>query len=231
MITWVKKMTHSEETRKKISKNHARYWLGKESHLRGTKLSDEHRKKLSDSHKGYKHSEEAKRKMSEAKRGKKMKESARQKLIQRNIGNKYNQGKKCSEEKKKRISESNIKSFKDNKRQPPLHGYGINGIREDIGHFVRSRWEANVARILNFNNINYEYEPERFDLGDLGTYLPDFYLPEKDLYIEVKGYFWGKDENKLNKFKESNDMLLIEEKSYKQLASSYSQFIENWECD
>ena len=34
---------------------------------------------------------------------------------------------------------------------------------------------------------------------------------------------------KYEKFKEDNNMLLIEEKDYKQLASSYSQFIENWE--
>ncbi len=59
----------SEETKKKISENNARYWLGK-------KHSNEHRKKLSDSHKGLisgmkgkKHSEEAKRKMSESKKG------------------------------------------------------------------------------------------------------------------------------------------------------------------
>ena len=35
--------------------------------------------------------------------------------------------------------------------------------------------------------IKYEYEPQGFDLGEVGWYLPDFYLPQVDMYAEVKG--------------------------------------------
>jgi hypothetical protein len=35
--------------------------------------------------------------------------------------------------------------------------------------------------------IEYQYEPEGFDLGDGIFYLPDFYLPKTDTWIEVKG--------------------------------------------
>ena len=42
--------------------------------------------------------------------------------------------------------------------------------------------------------IKYEYEPEGFDLGELGNYLPDFYLPQVDMYAEVKGKSFTIDE-------------------------------------
>lgn len=35
--------------------------------------------------------------------------------------------------------------------------------------------------------IKYEYEPEGYDLGELGWYLPDFWLPEHRWHVEVKG--------------------------------------------
>jgi hypothetical protein len=35
--------------------------------------------------------------------------------------------------------------------------------------------------------IKYVYEPEGFDLAEYGYYLPDFYLPQVDMYAEVKG--------------------------------------------
>jgi hypothetical protein len=33
------------------------------------------------------------------------------------------------------------------------------------------------------------------------TYTPDFYLPETDTYIEIKGWFREKDKIKMNNFK------------------------------
>lgn len=72
---------HSEEAKKKISKNHARYWSGKnrseetkkkmsENNARywsGKKRSEETKRKISETKTGFKHSLETKRKMSEAK--------------------------------------------------------------------------------------------------------------------------------------------------------------------
>ncbi|MBN1219815.1 MAG: hypothetical protein JXM69_12875 [Anaerolineae bacterium] len=51
--------------------------------------------------------------------------------------------------------------------------------------------EEEFARILNFYQVSWEYEPKTFDLrwDDEGNVLeafsPDFYLPEQDLYIEL----------------------------------------------
>lgn len=51
--------------------------------------------------------------------------------------------------------------------------------------------EAEFARILDFYQIAWEYEPKTFvlrqdDAGNIiEAFSPDFYLPEQDLYIEL----------------------------------------------
>lgn len=53
---------------------------------------------------------------------------------------------------------------------------------------MRSNWEINYAKYLDNHNIIWTYESKTFDLGDT-TYTPDFYLPETNEYVEIKGYF------------------------------------------
>lgn len=59
------------------------------------------------------------------------------------------------------------------------------GIRDDLGMYFRSRWEANIARLLNRFNIVWQYEPQRFKYPDnedgVLSYCPDFYLPDSDI--------------------------------------------------
>jgi hypothetical protein len=51
--------------------------------------------------------------------------------------------------------------------------------------------EAELARILDFYAVRWEYEPHLFPIlwsldGDvLESFAPDFYLPELDLYVEL----------------------------------------------
>ncbi len=44
------------------------------------------------------------------------------------------------------------------------------------GYRFRSRLEARWAVVFDALNASYKYEPEGFELGDLGWYLPDFWL-------------------------------------------------------
>ena len=54
------------------------------------------------------------------------------------------------------------------------------------GYRFRSRLEARWAVFFDALGIDYEYETEGFDLGNGVWYLPDFYIPSWDCYIEIK---------------------------------------------
>ena len=54
------------------------------------------------------------------------------------------------------------------------------------GILYRSRTEARWAVFLDAIGTSHHYEPDGFDFGDI-RYLPDFYLPATDLYVEIKG--------------------------------------------
>ncbi len=51
----------------------------------------------------------------------------------------------------------------------------------------RSRSEARWAVFFDSLNLAYSYEMEGFDLGADVLYLPDFWLPALDAWLEVKG--------------------------------------------
>lgn len=55
------------------------------------------------------------------------------------------------------------------------------------GYRFRSRLEARWAVFFDAAGIAYQYEPEGYDLGEQGWYLPDFYLTDLDMFVEVKG--------------------------------------------
>lgn len=95
---------------------------------------------------------------------------------------KYIYCKKCSE---KLYSGRNHYQFGKQSK----HGQTINY----KGIYMRSSWEGIFANFLDNNNIKWLYESKTFDLGDC-TYTPDFYLPETEEYIEIKG--WWRDDAK-----------------------------------
>lgn len=55
------------------------------------------------------------------------------------------------------------------------------------GYRFRSRLEARWAVFFDALGIEWEYEHQSYDLGSLGYYLPDFWLPKHGLCLEVKG--------------------------------------------
>ena len=54
------------------------------------------------------------------------------------------------------------------------------------GYRFRSRLEAQWAVFFNAINIEYVYEKEGYNLGKVGWYLPDFWLPQVEMWAEVK---------------------------------------------
>ena len=54
------------------------------------------------------------------------------------------------------------------------------------GYRFRSRLEARWAVFFDAAGIKYQYEPEGFEFGDGIKYLPDFYLPDFKIHVEIK---------------------------------------------
>ncbi|HEX9225126.1 MAG TPA: hypothetical protein VF885_00545 [Arthrobacter sp.] len=55
------------------------------------------------------------------------------------------------------------------------------------GRIFRSRLEARWALLMDLLDINWDYEPSHYQVGPELYYLPDFYLPDHQLWLEVKG--------------------------------------------
>ena len=86
------------------------------------------------------------------------------------------------------------------------------------GYKFRSRLEARWAVFFDACGVDWEYEPEGYDLGEGVYYLPDFLLHDvklrhnscADLYIEVKGQMNKEDRLKIQSFgKPFNRPLLV----------------------
>ena len=69
--------------------------------------------------------------------------------------------------------------------------------------YLRSGWEVDYARWLDAIGEPWYYEARAFDLGG-ATYLPDFYLPRRNEWHEVKGRFTEKAQAKLDRFRSMN---------------------------
>lgn len=111
------------------------------------------------------------------------------------------------------------------------------GIRSDLGQYFRSAWEANIARILDYEDIEWEYECKRFffneEVDGVLSYQPDFYLPQFNKWIEVKGWMDEKSKTRLKLFEEqypneSKNLILIDQTFYNALRLEFF-FLPNWE--
>lgn len=62
------------------------------------------------------------------------------------------------------------------------------------GIWMRSTYETRFAVAMNQMNVEWKYEPRWFELPGNKLYLPDFFIPSLDLYVEIKG--WWRDDAK-----------------------------------
>lgn len=107
-------------------------------------------------------------------------------------------------------SAKNAGGFKD------VGWYKIFNIKNEE-YIVRGLWEYNVAKKLNEQNILWiKNQYINYFINDVKkTYNPDFYLPELDEYIEVKGYFSDKDKIKMDAVTNQNTTFKIRFMQYK----------------
>ena len=147
---------------------------------------------------------------------------------------------------KKRRSYSGKNNPMYGKPSPKGAGFGKGGIRKDIGHYVRSTWEANICRVCNLVNRDYLYEPTRFKIiidGEDCTYCPDIYFSDKDFYYEIKGHAkssdnWtcickscDKNRKKIAEVKKKYGVkiMIIGHDEYKKFKRRFKKLISNWE--
>lgn len=90
------------------------------------------------------------------------------------------------------------------------------------GQLFRSSWEKAFAIYCENNNIEYIYEPKIFDLGTI-RYIPDFYLPIYDLWVEIKGWWKKQDEEKCKLFKQqiTPRLFIIDRTNYITIDNNY----------
>lgn len=122
------------------------------------------------------------------------------------------------------------------------HGSGKGGTRPDLGIYVRSSWEANYARYLNWLQglgeiERWEYEADTFEFPvkrGAKFYTPDFKVFEKGkhFYVEVKGYMDARSKTKLKRMAKhypGERVDLVMNKEMTAIAKSVSAMIPNWE--
>jgi hypothetical protein len=121
-----------------------------------------------------------------------------------------------SEETRRKISEK----LSINNKGGRSKWYTVNGIK------VQGTWEREVAKILTEKEIkwikptssNHSFEYRKEDKTK--TYTPDFYLEEYDLYLEIKGYWWGNDREKMDCVLMQNpnaNIKIIEKEEYEKI--------------
>ena len=94
---------------------------------------------------------------------------------------------------------------------------------EVAGQKVQGTWERNVA--LKFEELGIKWIKLKTNKGTLEyvmddkvrCYTPDFYLPEYNVFLEVKGCWWGRDREKMDIVLETypdKNIVIIEKEQY-----------------
>lgn len=118
------------------------------------------------------------------------------------------------------------------------------GFRDDLGVSLRSSWEANYARYLNFLMVegsvkSWKYEPMTFWFLEIKrgvrSYRPDFgvVLADGSLeYHEVKGWHYPRGKTALKRMRIYHPeikIVLIDQVRYRAIAKAVSKIIPGWE--
>jgi hypothetical protein len=113
-------------------------------------------------------------------------------------------------EEMKRAVERNPNSYLKNNVVGRVKNIEYNGV------ILKGSWELLVAKWLDSKLIKWEHETKSFkyEWNGTRTYYPDFYLPDYDLFIEVKGYQRDRD---LAKWKVVPNLIVFNAKEINQI--------------
>ena len=115
-------------------------------------------------------------------------------------------GKKFSKERREALSAAMLKAVKENPDSYTKNNVcGRVKIVEYNGIKLKGQWELKTAKWLDSQFLKWKNEPQGFPYiwkDKERLYFPDFYLPDLDVYIEVKGYKTEKDDANWSQFPE-----------------------------
>lgn len=127
-------------------------------------------------------------------------------------------GKMLPTEMKEKISEGMQKAvrlYPDSYSSSNVNGRVKKVVYKNI--ILDSQWEVDFAIWLDENKIIWERPNKGFEYNykdKKHIYYPDFYLPQLDIYVEVKGYKREKDEYK---WKSLNNLIVLLSKDIKKI--------------
>ena len=191
---------HTEETRKKISKNHVDF-SGEKHPMYGKHISDEHKKKISEANKGRTLSDKHRKRLSEVNKGKTLSDETKRKLSEANKGkcgeNSPKYGKHMSEEAKRKIGEANkgkILSDETKRKLSEAHKgennpmYGRTGENNPKSKPI-VQLNPNTDEVVNtYSGISEAARQTGFNHGNISACCNNKYLrPGNNIY---KGYKW-----------------------------------------
>jgi len=113
------------------------------------------------------------------------------------------------------------------------------GKRADLGgQYFRSSWEANAARFWNWTHEPWTYEPQTFWFPGIRrgnvSYTPDFWLPAKGHFVEVKGWMDPESKTKLNRmarYHPTVKIVLLDAAFFRAIERQrLCKVIPGWEC-
>ena len=125
-------------------------------------------------------------------------------------------GKKHTEETKKKIGEK----LSVNNKGGRSKWYIV------AGQNVQGTWERDIA--IKFEQLNIRWtklKTNRHTLkyemgGTTRSYTPDFYLQDYDMFVEVKGFWWGNDKEKMRIVLETHpdkNIVIVEKEEYREI--------------
>lgn len=154
--------------------------------------------------------------------GKHFSKKHREKIGKANRGKHMNVGENNPNYGKRRTEE--WKSIHSRGAKNPMYGrptpYSKGAYYKGI--WMRSTWEIKIAKWLDKQNWKWLYESRRFELKDR-TYSPDFYLPEQNVWWEIKGWFNKETQEKISQFRELypyEKIVIITEEIYKTILNT-----------
>lgn len=86
------------------------------------------------------------------------------------------------------------------------------------GYYCQSSWELAYVIYQIEHNVNFKRNTEGFSYkldGVQRSYFPDFYLVDDDVYVEIKGYYDNKTQEKEKQFPQNKKLRILKQKEMK----------------